>query len=149
VPPRPIDRIRQALRRATIVGACVAALTLAHSVVDAQSRPAESGGVTADGAPTVDHRDTYAPRVTPSQRRQLFQCAARERRVRPALAGRVDVRLRIAARTGRVLLAEVLQSTLHNPTVEACLVRSFRRMRFAPPREDHESVVPVVFAAVD
>ncbi|MFH2004980.1 MAG: AgmX/PglI C-terminal domain-containing protein, partial [bacterium] len=62
----------------------------------------------------------------------------------PNLYGKLTTNFVIAA-NGRVSEAGVLQSTLGDPTVESCVLRTLRRIRFPEPRGGGEVIVTYPF----
>lgn len=77
---------------------------------------------------------------------EIRECYEGGLRLRPDLAGRVVIRFTIA-QDGSVPLAEVTQTTLHEPSVETCMVDRVLGFRFPPiPRAGPISVnYPFVF----
>lgn len=62
----------------------------------------------------------------------IKMCYERELAVSPSLAGKVSVSFTIDAQ-GRVSAASIKSTTLNNPKVENCILRTFKRMRFPAP----------------
>lgn len=73
------------------------------------------------------------------------RCYAQELSARPALTGRVSVRL-ASSGTGSVQTATVSSSTLGSPAVEACVVSATRGWVFPAP--DGRGVVDVEYPFV-
>lgn len=71
-------------------------------------------------------------------------CYERELAKNPNLYGKVTCTFTIAG-NGRVSEASVLQSTMHSTTVEHCLLRTVRQIRFPPPKGGGEVIVTYPF----
>lgn len=106
-----------------------------------------SGGAGARGRPAREVRvrmQTAAPRVSgylsPEQIMRVVRrnqaavryCYENELQRQPNLAGRIEIRWRIA-RNGSVTTSRVGSSTMRNARVEGCIVRQVRRWRFPEP----------------
>lgn len=89
-------------------------------------------------------------RVIRENRRGVVACYNQELQRDPDLEGRVVVAFVIAP-SGQVAGASIRESTLNSPSVEDCVARRFRQMRFPEPRGGGTVNVnyPFTFAAGD
>jgi TonB family protein len=115
------------------------------------------------GSVKIGHRGKHAVRVVKGRTRvvgglsqevvgryikrywaQFKYCYERELSKDPNLYGKITVTFTIAG-NGRVSEANVIQTTMHNANVEACVLRVVRRIRFPAPKGGGEVIVTYPF----
>jgi TonB family protein len=87
-----------------------------------------------------------AQTVLRTQTPEVNRCYEAGLALRPDLAGRVDVRVSIGAE-GRVTSVTVVESTLGDAQVEACIARTLSDARFPPTVGTTQVEMPFVFRA--
>ncbi len=79
------------------------------------------------------------------QRTAIEYCFERALRMHPNLRGRIDVQIKIAA-NGDIEDLRIITSSLNNPRMEQCMIRSVRRWRFAKVEQGSVVIrIPFVF----
>lgn len=120
---------------------------------DPDSRPAAAttgggewtrGGTVAIGAPSVTGRLSVeaVAEILATHASAIRYCYERERVIDPTLGGTLTVGFGVG-RDGAVADVTISESTLSRPTVEACLVGRFERLRFPRPRGRAAATVSV------
>lgn len=121
------------------------------------------GGGAGYGSVKIGHRGKHAVRVVKGRTRvvgglsqevvgryikrywaQFKYCYERELSKDPNLYGKITITFTIAG-NGRVSEAQVIQTTMHNPNVEECVLRVVRRIRFPQPKGGGQVIVTYPF----
>ena len=127
------------------------------SKVSSNSTSSEQKSKQAVSSPKPDqhkvHQDTHqkAQKLTPkaiyevmmSQGKAFQQCYRSELKKQPTLKGMLKVQLTLSGSQGTVLAAKMTKTTIHNQTVEDCVLNVIKKLQF--PSTDKKGPIRISY----